>query len=54
MLPSFLLLLKEEKNVKFESVKIDRIELEEMGLTVSFPGDIIAGFVKDGYAPMAW
>jgi len=24
------------------------------GLTVSFVGDIISGFVKDGYTPMVW
>jgi hypothetical protein len=29
-------------------------KLEEMGLTVSFVGDIISGFVKDGYTPMVW
>jgi hypothetical protein len=29
-------------------------KLEEMGLNVSFVGDIISGFVKDGYTPMVW
>ena len=27
---------------------------EEMGLTVNFVGDIISGFIKDGYTPMVW
>jgi hypothetical protein len=29
-------------------------KLEEMGLIVSFEGDIISGFIKDGYTPMVW
>lgn len=29
-------------------------KLEEMGLTVSYVGDIISGFVRDGYAPMVF